>query len=199
MDRPLAHRRIVTALVVAALAAVAIGGASFVLKEEATEPAGEDASVAEASVDARAKAAKPKPSKKKAGRGGTTRVAAHGSGGGHGGGGGADRGPAVSGGPSYEAALDSNDEQLTIGHKTGPDLTDAQLSAPMRDGTFLDDCEAPESMGVTVKVAIKMGRAVGVSVNTNPPSAEVAGCIDRHVRQLSWPASPKMDSFVTTY
>jgi hypothetical protein len=48
-------------------------------------------------------------------------------------------------------------------------------------------------------VAIKMGRAVGVSVYTNPPSPGVAGCVERSVRGLAWPANPKMDSFVTTY
>jgi hypothetical protein len=69
----------------------------------------------------------------------------------------------------------------------------------MSDGTFIDDCGAPESMSVTVKVAIRTGRAVGVSVYTNPPATSVAGCIDMHVRGLSWPANPKMDSFVTTY
>jgi hypothetical protein len=102
-------------------------------------------------------------------------------------------------GPTYEAALDSNNQQLTIGANSGPDLSDAQLAAPMSDGRFVDDCGAPESMSVTVKVAIKMGHAVGVSVVTSPPAADVAGCIDRHVRGLSWPANPKTDSFVTTY
>lgn len=67
----------------------------------------------------------------------------------------------------------------------------------MSDGSFVSDCGAPDSMSVRVKVAIKMGRAVGVSVYTQPPAVDVAGCIDRHVRARSWPASP-MDSFVTT-
>ena len=69
----------------------------------------------------------------------------------------------------------------------------------MRNATFLGACGAPDSMKVTVKVAIKMGRAVGVSVYTNPPSPGVAGCVERSVRGLNWPANPKMDSFVTTY
>lgn len=102
-------------------------------------------------------------------------------------------------GPSYESVLGANNEQLTIGAKNGPDLTDAQLSAPMSDGSFIDDCDAPDSMGVTVKVAIRSGRAVGVTVSTSPPSAEVAGCIDHYVRGLSWPVSPKLDSLITTY
>jgi len=106
------------------------------------------------------------------------------------------RGPA---GPTYEAALASNTQEITIGKRSGPDLTDAQLSGPMRSGAFVGECGAPDSMKVTVKVAIKTGRAAGVSVSTSPPDPDVAGCIDRYVRTFSWPSSSKMDSFTTTY
>jgi hypothetical protein len=102
-------------------------------------------------------------------------------------------------GPSYESAVDSNNRHLTMGANAGADLSDAQLSAPMSDGTFVSECGAPDSMGVTVKVAINRGRAVGVSVSTSPPSTDVANCIDHHVRTLAWPSRPTMDSFVTTY
>jgi len=69
----------------------------------------------------------------------------------------------------------------------------------MRNAAFISGCGAPDSMKVTVKVAVKNGRAVGVSVYTNPPNAAVASCVDRHVRGLGWPPNPKMDSFTTTY
>jgi hypothetical protein len=120
-----------------------------------------------------------------------------GGGGGRGGaGGGGGGGP---GGMSYEAAIASNNEQIQMGAKTGPDLSDAQLAAPMKNAAFIDACGAPSNMKVTVKVAVKMGRAVGVSVYTNPSQPSVASCIDRHVRGLSWPSNPKMDSFTTSY
>ena len=106
------------------------------------------------------------------------------------------RGPA---GPTYEAAIASNKQEIAIGTQSGPDLTDAQLSRPMRDGAFVGECGAPDSMKVTVKVAIKTGRAAGVSVSTAPSDPDVAGCIDRYVRTFSWPSNPKMDSFTTTY
>jgi hypothetical protein len=67
----------------------------------------------------------------------------------------------------------------------------------MRNGAFVGECGAPDAMKVTVKVAIKMGRPVGVSVYASDP--DVAGCIDRYVRTFSWPSNPKMDSFTTTY
>jgi eukaryotic-like serine/threonine-protein kinase len=117
-----------------------------------------------------------------------------------GGPGGPGGGPHIPGGMSYEAAIGGNIQQIDMnGHITGPDLTDLQLSGPMRNATFLGSCGAPDSMKVTVKVAIKMGRAVGVSVYTNPPNGGVSSCIDHAVRNLSWPANPKMDSFVTSY
>jgi hypothetical protein len=103
-------------------------------------------------------------------------------------------------GMSYEAAIAGNNTQLTPGGSgDAPDLTDQQLGGPMRNGTFLDACGVPSSTHVTVKVAIRDGRAVGVSVYMTPADGQAAGCVDRRVRGLAWPSNHKMDSFVTTY
>jgi hypothetical protein len=118
-------------------------------------------------------------------------------GGHHGGGGGG--GGGFASGMSYEQAIASNNTQVTIGQASAPDLTDQQLAGPMRNASFLNSCGAPNSMKVTVRVAIRMGRAVGVSVYTNPPNSGIAACVDRAVRNLAWPANGKMDSFTTTY
>jgi hypothetical protein len=121
---------------------------------------------------------------------------AGGGGGGRGGGGGG----GFAYGLSYEAALASNNQEVSIGgNNGGPDLTNAQLSAPMRNAAFISGCGAPDDMKVTVRVAIKYGRAVGVTVTTNPSNGGVQSCIDKHVRGLGWPSSAKMDSFTTTY
>ncbi len=118
--------------------------------------------------------------------------------GGRGAGGGGGGGGGFTGGGSFEAALAANNEQITIGGGGGgADLTNAQLGGPLKNATFISGCGAPDSMKVTVKVAVKMGRAVGVSVYTSPPNGAVSSCVDRHVRGLSWPANAKMD-FVTT-
>ena len=116
-----------------------------------------------------------------------------GGGGGGGGGGGAR-------GMSYEAALAANPQNVTVGGAQGaPDLTDQQLSGPMRNGAFLGACNAPQSMHITVKTVVKMGRAIGVSVYTTPASGGVASCIDRAVRNLAWPVNAKADSLTTNY
>jgi hypothetical protein len=108
-------------------------------------------------------------------------------------------GPSGPSGPSYESAIAGNNLDLAPGVKDVPDLTDAELSGPMRSGTFLDICGVPNSTKVTVKVAIRHGRAVGVSAYATPQNREMAWCIERQVRGLSWPSNAKMDSFITTY
>src|SRR5262249_34294949 len=122
----------------------------------------------------------------KRGGGGGGKVGAGGSGAGY-----------APGGQSYEAALAGNNQQITMGQNAGPDLTDGQLAGPLRNGSFIGGCGAPGTMKVPVRVAVKMGRAVGVSVYTDPPNGGVASCVDHAVRGLAWPANPKMD-FVTT-
>jgi hypothetical protein len=102
-------------------------------------------------------------------------------------------------GPSYESAIAGNVQHLAPGTKEAPDLTDTELAGPLRDGSFLDACGVPSSTQVTVKVAIRNGRSVGISVYSTPPSQSIAGCVEQHVRGLQWPSNAKMDSFVTSY
>jgi eukaryotic-like serine/threonine-protein kinase len=107
--------------------------------------------------------------------------------------------PAGPSGTSYETAIAGSNLKLAPGMDEAPDLTDAELAGPMRDGTFLDACGVPSSTRVTVKVAIRNGHAVGVSVYPTPPNAYIAGCVQRQVRGFQWPSNAKMDSFVTSY
>lgn len=223
-----ARRRWATGVVVIVALVAGASGGLYLWREAFTTDTdtlqGDGGLVEDASKDARAGRGKSKAAKK-SGRPGKPRVGpkpsggqgAHGGGGGGGGGAIDDnesdeanndegvedfqppfrgRGPA---GPTYEAAIASNKQEIVIGDKAGPDLTDGQLTGPMRNGTFVGECGAPDSMKVTVKVAIKLGRAVGVSVSTSPPDPDIAGCIDRYVRTFSWPSNGKMDSFTTTY
>ncbi|MCL2449153.1 MAG: hypothetical protein FWD17_09410 [Polyangiaceae bacterium] len=115
------------------------------------------------------------------------------------GGGGGHAGGGFSGGMSYEAVLASNNESVTMGETTGPDLTNAQLAAPLRHAQFVVSCGAPDDMKVQVRVAVRMGVAVGVTVQTSPPSPGIAACIDRAVRTLRWQPNPKTDFVTTNY
>jgi hypothetical protein len=216
------RRRWATA-VVAIVAIAAGGGGGLYLWKEAfgtdTDAASHDGGrVGDASADARAARGKSKLAKR-GGRAGKPRVGPKPSGGQLAAAGGntdegqadesnADEAPEVfeppfrgrgPAGPTYEAAIASNKQEIVMGGKADPDLTDAQIAGPMHDGAFVGECGAPDRMKVTVKVAIKMGRAAGVSVSTSPPDPDIAGCIDRYVRTFSWPSSSKMDSFTSTY
>lgn len=167
--------------------ALVAGGALFVLKKVGERKDGGDLSDDPSAVDLSAGGSL--KAGKKAATGGAKGAGAAAAGGG-----------GFAGGGSYEAALNSNNQEISMGGaKGGPDLTDSQLGAPMRNAAFISGCGAPDSMRVTVRVAIKNGRAIGVSVYPNPPNPSVAQCVDRHVRALSWPPNSKMDFFTTTY
>lgn len=99
------------------------------------------------------------------------------------------------GGPSYEDILNSPTEPPS--HQ--PELNNAQLSAPLLNPQLITRCGVPDTMSVTIQVAVKMGRAIGVTVTTNPPNPTIAACIDRSVRRLQWPVSTKTDFTTTTY
>ncbi len=119
---------------------------------------------------------------------------------GGGAGGGHAAGPGYSGGQSYEAILNGNNEQVNMGEQAGAaDLTNAQLSAPLRHSSFVVSCGAPDDMKVMVRVAVRMGVPIGVTVATQPSNGAVAACIDRAVRGLRWPASAKTDFVNTSY
>jgi hypothetical protein len=119
----------------------------------------------------------------------------------HGGGPGGGGGAGYSGGTSFESILDNNNQTINMGQGGSdvPDLTNAQLSAPLRHASFISGCGAPDDMKVSVGVAVKMGHPVGVTVHTTPPSPAVAACIDRSVRGLQWPVSAKTDFVTTNY
>jgi hypothetical protein len=54
-------------------------------------------------------------------------------------------------------------------------------------------------MKVVLKVAVKMGRAVDVTVTTTPPDPMIAACIDKAARDLQWDVSRKTDHVTVTY
>ena len=101
-------------------------------------------------------------------------------------------------GASYEDAVAHNVQEMDMRKAPVPDLTDAQLAAPMSNvGTFLTACGTPDGTEVTVHVAVKLGKAVGVTIDTNPPNKVVAACVDKLVRKLTWPSNPKLDTFTS--
>ncbi len=82
--------------------------------------------------------------------------------------------------------------------QTAP-LSSAQLGAPLIHGRFVTECGAPDDMKVSVKVTVKMGRAVDVAVTTDPANPAVASCVDKATRGMQWDVSPKTQRATVTY
>jgi hypothetical protein len=135
--------------------------------------------------------------------------------------------PVQNTGPSHDAeqrppSTASYDEALASPESLDPNdgrahLTDLQLANPMRQTTA--KCKVSRNAKVVIKVAVQMGRAIGVTVVATfekpkgPPrrqtpaaarmeakaAAKIVACVDREVRALTWPPSPRRDSFTTVY
>jgi hypothetical protein len=100
----------------------------------------------------------------------------------------------VSTGKSCEKAQDENPQVIDMrGGSKAPDLTEAQLGAPMQSGQFMAGCGLPDSSHADICVAVKQGKPLGVSVAVTPKNNRVATCIDRATRRLHFPTSDKLD------
>jgi hypothetical protein len=99
----------------------------------------------------------------------------------------------VSTGKSCEKAIDENPQTVDMTRKSSPDLTDAQLGAPLSSGQFMAGCGLSGSANADLCVAVKQGHPLGISVKVSPKNNQVATCIDRAARRVRFPASEKLD------
>jgi eukaryotic-like serine/threonine-protein kinase len=108
--------------------------------------------------------------------------------------------PILAGGMSCEQARARYIEEINIGGAKGQaDLTAGQFGAILNNGSYIGACGTPGSMHVTVCAAVQNGRAVGVTVTTEPPNAGIANCISSAVRRMSFPSNPKLDVATTRF
>ena len=109
--------------------------------------------------------------------------------------------PFLPGGMSCEGARARYIEEINIGGAQGQaDLTAGQFAwrAQQRQRTSLA-AEHRTSMHVNVCAAVQNGRAVGVTVTTDPPNGGIAGCIASRIRRMSFPSNPKLDVATTRF
>jgi hypothetical protein len=107
--------------------------------------------------------------------------------------------PVLPGGLSCEGAQAKYSEEMKIGEKGAPDLTQGQFSAVLGKGSYLNSCGVPSATEVSICAAVQNGRAVGVTVSMNPPNPGQASCVAGQVRALSFPSNPKLDVARTTF
>jgi hypothetical protein len=109
--------------------------------------------------------------------------------------------PIVAGGTSCEAAQAAYVEEYKIGGggKVQADLTAGAYGSVLNRGSYFAHCGVPDNMSVSICAAVQNGRAVGVTVSTNPSNGGIAGCVSRAVRGLGFPSHPRLDVTRTTF
>jgi hypothetical protein len=91
-------------------------------------------------------------------------------------------------------------EEINVGGPKGQaDLTANQFGGVLNNGSYIVGCGAPQSMHVNVCAAVQNGRAVGVTVTTEPPNGGVANCVAGAIRRMSFPSNPKLDVATTRF
>ena len=107
--------------------------------------------------------------------------------------------PMLAGGMSCEAAQARYVEEYKMGSNTPADLTAGAYGAVLNRGGYLNACGVPSNMSVNICAAVQNGRAVGVSVSTDPPNQGIASCVSGAVRSLPFPSHPRLDVTRTTF
>lgn len=105
--------------------------------------------------------------------------------------------PQLAGGMSCEGARAAYVENYD--KAAPPDLSAGAYGAVLNRGTYLNSCGVPPSMSVSICAAVQNGRAVGVSVRTDPPNGGIASCISGAVRGMGFPAHPRLDITTTFF
>lgn len=81
----------------------------------------------------------------------------------------------------------------------GPELSFDALLEPLSDETLMTLCGENEGTHVRARVAILRGRAIGVTVESEPEDPELEHCLDRHIRALAWESSDRVHYVVKTW
>jgi hypothetical protein len=97
-------------------------------------------------------------------------------------------------GTSCEAAIARNNENYELGGPRGPaDITRGAYASILENGRYLSGCSLPARSVLEICAAVKGGRAIGVTVSSNPPSAALNACVRSAVSRLRFPESPRLD------
>ena len=74
-----------------------------------------------------------------------------------------------------------------------------KYGAVLNRGSYFAHCHAPDSTRLSICAAIRNGKAVGVTVKTQPYQPELAECVAKSVRGLRFPSRSRMDVTKTTF
>jgi hypothetical protein len=80
-----------------------------------------------------------------------------------------------------------------------PDLSAGAYGAVLNNGRYLNGCGVPSNMKISICAAVQNGRAVGVTVTTDPVNKGISSCVAGAVRGLSFPSHPRLDVTTTVF
>ncbi len=96
--------------------------------------------------------------------------------------------------PSCESAAATANQDIDLRAGPGaPDLTRDAFAPVLENGSYLSHCAIPARTALAICVAVQDGKAVGVSVTTEPQSAAINACVRRSVAGLRFPRSARLD------
>jgi hypothetical protein len=99
-----------------------------------------------------------------------------------------------------EAAARAYTEELDLrGGRPPPDITQPQYAAILEQGRWFAHCRVPATCQLEVCVAVREGRAVGVTVHATPWRADIERCVAAAARGLTFPNHPRLDVTRTTF
>ena len=94
----------------------------------------------------------------------------------------------ISAGKSCEKAFEETPDTMVMGKAQEKDLSADQLGAPI-GGTIVTSCGLPSASSADICATLINGKAIGVTVDVQPPNNRVAACIDKGTRRLGYPMS----------
>ncbi len=96
--------------------------------------------------------------------------------------------------PGCESAAASANQSMDLRAAPGaPDLSREAFAAILDNGAYLAPCAIPSRTALEICVAVQNGKAVGVSVSSEPRDANVIACVRRAVAALRFPQSDRLD------
>jgi hypothetical protein len=103
--------------------------------------------------------------------------------------------------PGCEALRNRQTQEIDLTRARPPAQNDWQQRARalLADGAFFAHCGLGARTALTLCTAVERGSVVGVSVTTEPSSAQVNGCVRRAVSRLRFPSSPELEVFTTHF
>ncbi len=102
--------------------------------------------------------------------------------------------------PSCEEAARAYTEEINLGgDRSPPDITQAAYAAILEHGRWFAHYGLPAACRLEVCVAVRQGRAVGVTVHTTPRRADIDRCVAAAARGLTFPSHPRLDVTRTTF